>query len=64
MNNPRRERRGLGWFYLVERQGLMASLCLSYIPVLHSRTETIYPGTTLRLKYELVSKPIPGDREP
>jgi hypothetical protein len=29
-----------------------------------NRTETIYPGTTLRLKYELVSKPIPGDREP
>ena len=27
-------------------------------------TETHYPGTTLQLRYELVSTPIPGDRDP
>jgi hypothetical protein len=29
-----------------------------------NETQTNFPGTTLRLQYELVSNPVPGGREP
>ena len=41
-----------------------ASRAVHELLIYLNSSRTYYPGTTLRLQYELVSSPIPGDQDP